>query len=80
MAATSLLPVLASDLSVLDMCAGLGGKSLAMVQTKYPERITCNDTSYERVRRIIFCPIFVVLLQVALFLWKHDQLDWSNLI
>ena len=53
---------------VLDMCAGLGGKNLAKLQTKYPERITCNDTSNERVRRIIFCPIYVALLQIALFL------------
>jgi len=43
MDAASLLPVLALDLRpghrVLDMCAGPGGKSLAMLQTMYPERV-----------------------------------------
>ena len=57
MDAASLLPVLALDLrpgqTVLDMCAGPGGKSLAMIQTMYPGRITCNDNDYERVRRIL---------------------------
>jgi len=57
MDAASLLPVLALDLKpgqrVLDMCAGPGGKSLAMLQTMYPDTITCNDNSYERVRRVL---------------------------
>jgi len=57
MDAASLLPVLALDLrpgqTVLDMCAGPGGKSLAMIQTMYPESITCNDNNYDRVRRIL---------------------------
>lgn len=57
MDAASLLPVLALDLkpgqAVLDLCAGPGGKSLAILQTMYAERITCNDTSHERVRRIL---------------------------
>jgi len=57
MDAASLLPVLALDLrpghTVLDMCAGPGGKSLAMLQTMYPTRVTCNDSSHERVRRVL---------------------------
>merc|ERR1719300_915008 len=56
MDAASILPVLALDLkpgqNVLDMCAGPGGKSLAILQTLYPSMLTCNDDNYERVRRI----------------------------
>ena len=53
----SLLPVLALDVrpghSVLDLCAGPGGKSLAILQTLRPARLVCNDVSHERVRRVI---------------------------
>ena len=53
----SLLPVLALDVkpghSVLDMCAGPGGKSLAILQTLHPASLVCNDVSQERVRRVI---------------------------
>ncbi|XP_063244298.1 5-methylcytosine rRNA methyltransferase NSUN4 [Bacillus rossius redtenbacheri] len=52
----SLLPVLALGLGpgdrVLDMCAAPGGKSLAVLQTLYPELLVCNDVQESRVKRI----------------------------
>lgn len=56
MDAASLLPVLMLGLeqgdSLLDMCAGPGGKSLAAMQTLRPAKIVCNDIDFERVKRI----------------------------
>nr|CAH0111567.1 unnamed protein product [Daphnia galeata] len=56
MDAASLLPVLALNLqateSVLDLCAAPGGKSLAMLQTLYPNRIVCNDITTSRISRL----------------------------
>ena len=57
MDAASLLPVLALDLkpgqAVLDMCAGPGGKTLAILQTLCPASLVCNDVDRDRVKRVI---------------------------
>ena len=51
----SLMPVIALDLqlheTVLDMCAGPGGKSLAILQTLLPSKLICNDISGKRLQR-----------------------------
>lgn len=51
----SLLPVIALGLrpheTVLDMCAGPGGKSLAILQTLLPSKLVCNDVSGQRLQR-----------------------------
>ncbi|XP_046439372.1 5-methylcytosine rRNA methyltransferase NSUN4-like [Daphnia pulex] len=56
MDAASLLPVLALNLqpteSVLDLCAAPGGKSLAILQTLYPNRLVCNDITISRISRL----------------------------
>lgn len=52
----SILPPLALDIKpgdrVLDACAAPGGKSLAMLQTLYPEFLVSNDLQASRVDRI----------------------------
>jgi hypothetical protein len=57
MDAASLLPVLALGLRkgehVLDMCAGPGGKSLAIMQTLLPARLVANDFMGERLKRVM---------------------------
>lgn len=56
MDAASLLPVLALDLepgcSVLDLCAAPGGKSLAILQTMLPGKLSCVDHSWSRINRL----------------------------
>ena len=51
----SLMPVIALELRpherVLDMCAGPGGKSLAILQTLLPSKLLCNDMSGKRLQR-----------------------------
>lgn len=52
----SLLPVIALNIqpgnAVLDLCAGPGGKSLAILQTLLPKSLYCNDISKERLKRL----------------------------
>lgn len=52
----SILPPLALDIKngdrVLDTCAAPGGKSLAMLQTLYPDILVSNDLQTSRVDRI----------------------------
>lgn len=52
----SVLPILALDLkpglSILDMCAAPGGKSLLCLQSLYPDKVVSNDVSRSRVNRI----------------------------
>lgn len=52
----SILPPLALGIQpgdrVLDACAAPGGKSLAILQTLYPEILVCNDLKKSRVDRI----------------------------
>ena len=38
---------------MLDLCAGPGGKSLAILQTLLPAHLTCNDISRERLQRLV---------------------------
>lgn len=56
MDAASILPVIAlevrKDDHVFDMCAAPGGKALAIMQTLYPEKLVCNDSSTSRTKRI----------------------------
>lgn len=51
----SLMPVIALELRpherVLDMCAGPGGKSLAILQTLLPSHLVCNDINGQRLQR-----------------------------
>lgn len=52
----SILPVLALDLRLGDICADYcaapGGKSLAMMMTLKPKYLLCNDSSINRSRRL----------------------------
>ncbi|XP_026958649.1 tRNA (cytosine(34)-C(5))-methyltransferase, mitochondrial isoform X3 [Sagmatias obliquidens] len=52
--AASLLPVLALELrdgeKVLDLCAGPGGKSIALLQCAYPGYLHCNEYDSLRLR------------------------------
>lgn len=52
----SILPVLALDLQMDDVCADYcaspGGKSLAMLMTLRPKHILCNDISLSRLERL----------------------------
>lgn len=52
----SILPVLALDLKkndhVMDLCASPGGKTLVMLQTLLPNKITCNDKTDNRIKRL----------------------------
>ena len=56
MDASSLLPVIFLDVQpkemVLDMCAGPGGKALAISQTLHPITIHCNDADASRLQRV----------------------------
>ena len=54
--AASLLPVVFLDVQeneeVFDICAGPGGKSMAIVQTLMPSRLLCNDADKSRLQRV----------------------------
>lgn len=56
MDAAAILPVLAlnlqPDVSMLDVCAAPGGKTLAAIQTLLPAQITCIDASWARLQRL----------------------------
>lgn len=81
MSASSLLPVLLMDIkkddTVLDMCAAPGGKSLAILQTKLPRELVCNDAQNSRLRRLDsvikdYLPSDPKLRPTEVFLTKMD--------
>ncbi len=54
--ASSVLPVLAMDIQkddvILDLCASPGGKTLVMLQTLLPSKISCRDINNGRIERL----------------------------
>lgn len=86
MDAASLLPVLALNLEpldkVLDLCAAPGGKSLAILQTVYPNQLVCNDATIARVARLrsVFSQFLgqTKTWQDRLVIKTCDAIHWSQ--
>ncbi|XP_033095959.1 5-methylcytosine rRNA methyltransferase NSUN4-like [Anneissia japonica] len=88
MDASSLLPVLCLDLqpgdTVLDMCAGPGGKSVAMLQTMHIGGIICNEVTPSRRRRLqdvlrLYIPKDMLDNEESFRLTGFDGTDWGDM-